>query len=317
MTGSSRNPSDGHPGETAICPACGTSVRQRFLVDRTDHEYGVAFRLRYWRCPGAACRHVFAAPLPVAAEISKLYEHYSTHAPARRSGLLARLLRSLDAAGVGELLAVPRFQELRCLDYGCGNGSLLVELRQRGVTQLAGFDFDPAARQTAETQGLKVFAREEDALANGPYDLIVMNHVVEHLPTPADVVARLSSCLTAGGRLLLRTPNANSYLARCFGAAWRGWETPRHLHVFTASSLARMTQQHLPPDCRIASLDSSNAMFLGIFHESFQGPFWRSTRTGKLLRHALSLLAWPCALGLRVVDRWAGDELRCTIERAP
>lgn len=307
---------DGAPGETVICPACSAGVGQRFLIGRADHEYGVDFPLNYWRCTSLACRHVFAAPLPAADDIAKLYANYSTHQPATRSGPLARVLRCLDAAGVRQAVAVPGFERLKCLDYGCGNGSLLTELRRRGMVRLAGFDFDPAARQAAASLGLKLFEREAEALANGPYDLIVMNHVVEHLPAPADAVARLSRCLTTGGRLLLRTPNADSWLARRFGTAWRGWETPRHLHIFTAASLANMAGKYLPPDCRVTALDSSNAMFLGIFHESFHGRFWRTTGAGKLLRHTLSLIAWPSALILRALDRWAGDELRCTIERA-
>lgn len=304
-----------HDLPSPACPACGEGQTQGVLTDRADHEYGVALRLNYWRCSSVSCRHVFASPVPAPQEIAALYANYSTHAPAREAGLLARLLRGLDVGGVRLATSVPGFQSLRCLDYGCGNGALLNALRQRGMTHLAGFDFDPGARRAALALGLSVFEREEDALAQGPYDLIVMNHVIEHLATPAVTLERLSRALAKGGRLLLRTPNADSWLAHHFGTRWRGWETPRHLHIFTTGSLLAMAAQRLPPYCRVTTLDTSNAMFLGIFHESFRGGFWRGTRIGKLLRHGLSLLALPWALGLRAIRRSSGEELRCTIER--
>jgi hypothetical protein len=40
----------------------------------------------------------------------------------------------------------------------------------------------------------------------------------------------------------MTTPNAKSLGAVEFGACWRGWEAPRHLHLFTVGSLQSFTQ---------------------------------------------------------------------------
>jgi hypothetical protein len=45
--------------------------------------------------------------------------------------------------------------------------------------------------------------------SHGPYDLVLMPEVIEHLPTPAFMVlCSIACCLKASGRLLLQTPNA-------------------------------------------------------------------------------------------------------------
>lgn len=41
----------------------------------------------------------------------------------------------------------------------------------------------------------------------------------------------------------MTTPNVRSIAASEFGTHWRGWEAPRHLHLFSVESLQRLTQR--------------------------------------------------------------------------
>jgi hypothetical protein len=38
--------------------------------------------------------------------------------------------------------------------------------------------------------------------------------------------------------LIITTPNAHAWGRVHFGAHWRGWEVPRHLHLFTCEALS-------------------------------------------------------------------------------
>jgi 2-polyprenyl-3-methyl-5-hydroxy-6-metoxy-1,4-benzoquinol methylase len=294
---------------TSRCPICGTGTSRRCLLGRPDHEYGLTQALSYWRCALQACGHVFVAPMPSADTVAGLYSQYSTHAAQPRRPLLAPLLEALGASGIRQITALPGFAEMRCLDFGCGDGALMATLQDRGMRYLRGFDFDPQAVAAARERGLTTFTEETEALDQGPFDLIVLNHVIEHLPEPGQTLARLATHLAPGGRLMLRTPNAHSWLASRFGDDWRGWETPRHLHMFTPRSLAALTTALRAAGVSGPVPTTSNAMFLGIFHESFRAPFWRATRAGKLLRHGLCLLAWPYSELRRLVQPRGGEEL--------
>lgn len=285
------------------------------LLERPDREYGVVERLRYWRCQRPDCGVVFAFPLPNESTLLGFYREYSTHGKGSPSSLATWLAARHRRNQVDEL-----GPPVACLDFGCGDGQLLAALREQGWTQLLGYDADAGARAAASSLGLQIVDQIEEAIAGGPYQLILLNHVLEHLPHPLETLRRLTTALAPGGRIVVRTPNAGSSLARLFGDDWRGWETPRHLHIFTAPSLRRLAAKlEQSGELRAEALSSSNRMFLGIFHGSFKAEFWRRPGAGPWLRRALSLLAWPAAELLRVVlDRCGlllGEELCFSLRR--
>lgn len=104
-----------------------------------------------------------------------------------------------------------------------------------GYCHLAGCDFDPNVAAIG-MPGLR-FVRGIDSLGNERFDVITLNHVIEHLPDPVGTLRQLAGHLARGGFIHIRTPNAVSSLSRRFGDHWRGWETPRHLHMSTPAAL--------------------------------------------------------------------------------
>jgi hypothetical protein len=67
--------------------------------------------------------------------------------------------------------------------------------------------------------------------------VITLNHVIEHVFEPVDVLARCSALLRSGGQLWIETPNISSYGHARFQRNWRGLEAPRHLVLFNSKSL--------------------------------------------------------------------------------
>jgi len=64
------------------------------------------------------------------------------------------------------------------------------------------------------------------------FDVITLNHVIEHVHDPIAVLRACHRLLKPGGRLWLETPNVDSLGLARFGRNWRGLETPRHLVLF-------------------------------------------------------------------------------------
>ena len=187
---------------------------------------------------------------------------------------------------------LPADPGLRILDFGCGNARLLHCLRDRGLRDLVGFDFDAKARTAARGDGFEI-VDTIDALRPPArlFDVIVLNHVLEHLDDPEGTLRELLGLRATEGLLDLRTPNVSSALARLFGDDWRGWETPRHLHLLDVRSARRLAAR-LPGTH--ALIRTGNGIFQGMFHESFVAPVWR-TLPGRVVRHLLfPLAAWTC-----------------------
>ena len=177
----------------------------------------------------------------------------SSIAPHRGSGRPTRLGRVLSASRwmrerafydqtLDEML--PRRRPPgRALDVGCGAGSLLPRLGRLGY-EVTGLEWDEAAAKVAhESTGLNVVvgSAERTEAASGRFDLIVLVHVLEHLPRPGRALRHLRSRLAEGGRLVVVYPNCESLLARRFGPDWFPWEVPRHLSLPTIRALRELS----------------------------------------------------------------------------
>ncbi len=145
-------------------------------------------------------------------------------------------------AELAEFLGARVPKGARVLDIGCGNGGLLVALHQRGFTNLTGFDPAPACTSRILAQGLaacRVSLPLNDPAAiaghGGPFDLIVMSHVLEHLFDAQAVVVSLLPLLSRGGFLYLETPDAARYGTEGFPPLY--FFDPEHINHFSAESL--------------------------------------------------------------------------------
>lgn len=267
------------------CYLCEGETAPR-LVGRPDFEYGIAVRLEYRQC--LSCGLVFASPMPNYDVIPSFYSSYSTHSKGPKS-LLTKLSRR--KALKESVVAIGSDKKSRILDYGCGNGEFLGELRKLGYLNVLGYDFDPQAVKAANSIGIAATCNLEEI--SGCFDTIMLNHVIEHLPDPIQELKKLSKLLSEGGLIVIRTPNNESLLAKICGNDWRGWETPRHLNVMNKCVLGKLVEKS---DLDLHSCFNSKAMFFGMFHESLRRPFW-SGRVGKFARHTLAFAAYPWGSG--------------------
>lgn len=133
----------------------------------------------------------------------------------------------------------------RLLEIGTGFGFFLESARRRGY-DVQGLEFSSwAAKQARLRFGLPV---TDTSVAdfhpeNGPYDLIVAWHVLEHLPDPMTTLCRIRKWLKGDGILAVEVPNFGSVDAERMGDKWEGWTAPHHLWHFTPQSLQAMLEK--------------------------------------------------------------------------
>lgn len=84
----------------------------------------------------------------------------------------------------------------KLLDIGCGNGRLL-HLAQQDGWAVKGLELSPALAETAAKRlNVEVIAGdflEFDPPVKGSFEVVVMRHVLEHLPEPLKAMAKVNS----------------------------------------------------------------------------------------------------------------------------
>lgn len=73
-------------------------------------------------------------------------------------------------------------------------------------------------------------------------DVVVINHVLEHLPDPLQMVSDIRSILVQDGLLIVGVPNFGSFLADWKKARWQSLIPDQHQWHFTIQSLDRLIQ---------------------------------------------------------------------------
>lgn len=133
----------------------------------------------------------------------------------------------------------------KILDIGCGNGGYLSILRDCGW-EVYGFDFsEKAVRYAKNERGLinvKQTKAENLDYPENFFDLVTMNHSIEHLPNPKNSLIEAKRVLKKGGTLIVTTPNFSSLNAKIFGKNWFPLETSRHLFLFETLTLKKMIE---------------------------------------------------------------------------
>ena len=143
--------------------------------------------------------------------------------------------RILDA----DMRHIPRSRKHgKLLDVGAGNGAYLLRVRSGGWT-VVGVEPDEAAVDVACRASLNVRQGGIECVSEAPesFDVITMNHVIEHVHDPRRVLKHAFTLLKPDGVLHIETPNVSSYGHHRFGRHWRGLEPPRHLVLFNWDSL--------------------------------------------------------------------------------
>lgn len=212
------------------CPVCGDRPEPR--IERPP--------LRVVRSPG--CGLEWQDPFPGDAELAALYgDDYFARWGVRDEAGLARV-RAMKIESYGPLLDALQAVRPggRLLDVGCAFGFLLDAARARGF-EAFGLDLSAAAvahARRAHRERVHVGPLDDSAFPGVRFDAVTLVDVLEHLPAPAELLARVRARLAPGGALAALLPNAASAVRRLLGARWPHYAR-EHLWYWTPDSLRR------------------------------------------------------------------------------
>lgn len=141
------------------------------------------------------------------------------------------------------------------LDLGCGDGSTLALLEERGHPPelLAGIESDMEAIALAFTRHPKIhifradlweLCQDDKVKTMAEFDCIIMGDILEHMPYPVPFLEMWAERLTVGGTLVMSVPNmgwirvVNKILNQSFG-----YQTAGHKRFFCKEDI-RLLVEH-------------------------------------------------------------------------
>lgn len=239
-----------HPSACPVCGLMGGTV----VLEGHDHRRGLSGQFRVTACTSCDLARTDPWPDDPGAWYPDTYPQHGVREPA--TARLSRMALRIAARARGRIaprvlgVLVPEADTggalrpgSRILDVGAGTGGAVAALRAAGHHA---FGVEPSARAVAVAQGRGIpgvvlgslgDALDSGALPSQTWDVIRMSQVLEHVPDPLALLARLHGILAPEGRLVIGVPNLNSLARRATGGSWDGLEFPRHLVHYTRGSL--------------------------------------------------------------------------------
>lgn len=128
----------------------------------------------------------------------------------------------------------------KALEVGSSTGVFLSLLKEKGW-EVQGLEPSLAAG-VAEKNGISTLNTtfEKAELKGGTFDLVIFNHVLEHMENPVDILKKANQVLKKDGAILIDVPSFASLSARISGAGWRYILPKEHRWHFTPKSLTAL-----------------------------------------------------------------------------
>jgi len=221
------------------------------LFQAGDRMYKVPGLYGVQRCN--RCGLIFINPQPDGTELSPHYpeNQYYPHRFPRFKNWLYSVLYS-EQSPILQKLFFPLTLIMRSLkivhggnylDVGCGSGAFMKIIESAGM-KVFGVEPVKIGENHSNMNYLNIFHGflEEAEYPNDFFDLITLNHVLEHIHDPMKTLREIQRILKPEGTLIIGVPQSESFAYRVFGKNWIQLDVPRHLYTFSRSMLKKYAE---------------------------------------------------------------------------
>jgi SAM-dependent methyltransferase len=163
----------------------------------------------------------------------------------QRLALMSELLDPMERTHIERLGLRPGW---RCLEVGCGNGSIACWLAERvaptGHVVAGDLDISYVAGVHQPCLEVRQLDITQDAIEQAAYDFVVARAVLHHLPSAQQALERMATALKPGGMLLSIEPDflpstvAEPASMRRFWQGWLQWSVEVNIDYFIGGKIS-------------------------------------------------------------------------------
>ncbi len=243
------------------CEICG-SKNIRLIFKQYDKNLNIPQIFSLYKCK--RCKSIFLNPSPSNSELKKYYpskKYYSlkkidTNSKKLKIKMLLyktyfdkKNKNFLLKAGLFPLKFMSRGTNikpgLKLLDIGSGSGQFLYEMKALGL-DVGGIE--PGDFSAEENKRYSLNIKKLDLIKSrypqNSFDIITMNHVLEHTNNPHEVIMEIKRILKKKGVLIIGVPNSNSLAYKIFRKNWHQLDVPRHLINYSDKNLKFLLENY-------------------------------------------------------------------------
>ncbi|GHN00032.1 hypothetical protein WSM22_15210 [Cytophagales bacterium WSM2-2] len=219
----------------SVCPICSGNSFTDFLICKDYTTSQENFTLK--KC--SACGFTVTDPSPDECSIGNYYlsEKYISHTGGGKS-LIDRIYLAARNIALGNKRRIIQRSSNgnTILDFGCGTGEFLKEMKDNGW-QVCGVEpSDIANAKASDNTKTKVYKSLRD-IEQKNIDVITLWHVLEHVHDLNGTLQNFVNLMSNSGTIFIAVPNLESYDAKFYQSHWAGYDVPRHLWHFSKENM--------------------------------------------------------------------------------
>jgi 2-polyprenyl-3-methyl-5-hydroxy-6-metoxy-1,4-benzoquinol methylase len=222
--------------EQPKCLVCNSDSKHPFLT--VADRFNISQNFHLVQCQD--CGFVYLSPRPGEKWISRYYQD-SGYQPHQKealslSGKAYQAIRIWNNHYKRRLIE-KYVQKGKILDYGCGTGEFLLEMKNSGWET---FGIEPSSAAAAVAGSYQVSILPDLNSFPGKATVITLWHVLEHVHEARKLLLELRNILEPSGLLCIALPNRQSLDASLFKQYWVAYDAPRHLYHFIPEDMDKL-----------------------------------------------------------------------------
>ncbi len=279
------------------CEICGDRMFN-FLFNQKDKNINLSGEFSLYACN--SCKAIFLNPQPTLNKLKKYYpkeKYYSLNkidVNSKKFKIKKALYQIYFNPPKNNFLKKVLFSPLKfmvrsthlnkkgkLLDIGCGSGQFIYEMKSLGLDV---YGIEPGDFDKESNNRYKLNIKNTNLLkAKYPrefFDIITINHVIEHLGNPNETLNEINKIIKKKGILIIGIPNTNSLAYKIFKKNWYQLDIPRHLWNYSDKNIKILLEKNgfkilkIRYNSRPSQFSVSLMYFLNIKNKIIEKIFW-------------------------------------------
>lgn len=128
-------------------------------------------------------------------------------------------------------------------EIGCGAGGIVHSLINSGIDAV-GYDIDPTLLKFGKKMYNLPLYQVQFGMDSQEYDVIILRHVLEHIPNTNNILQAIYKSLKTDGILYIEVPGVRSILSGKYNYNLMKFFVIEHIYTFELKTLAPLVERH-------------------------------------------------------------------------